>query len=132
MSEDTYESIAERYGVTMRAEPIAADLNPFGQTFGSGSRHFSIMLGRPGRKPFQCFYAQGSAIKREPSPADLLECLVLDMLSHEGDYWTYVDEFGVEPSRDGQARYELGVDQSRRFAYWADGPSLDELLAVEA
>ena|SRR3990167_2959418 len=113
--------------------------NPIGQSDGwdrdMEAQHWSIKLERYAedgkRRTLTTFFSQGSAHKRPPSCADVLNCLVNDALSGEMSFKEFCSEFGYDmDSRSAEKIWQNCVEMAPRVRDFLGG-KFDAVLECE-
>lgn len=86
-----------RNKIRVNCEFVADNPNMAGE-MPQGSFHFKCTLKRPGRQ-LTTFFSMGPAHSREPSAADLLDCLASDASGYENarGFEEWASEYGYDP-----------------------------------
>lgn len=114
--------------LTMRAERTERNPNMAGgkdtaadREWNATARHWRITFRRSGRGVFSTYFSQGSGHTKEPTAADVLDCLASDAAGFEnaGDFEEWASEYGYDTdSRSAERTYrtiEKQADKLRRF-----------------
>lgn len=82
-----------KFDLTIRR--IANRLDRVANQWDSNARHFQVELSRQGYGDiFTFYYSQGSAVKEEPQPLDVLLCIVDDAIAGDMQMSEFTREYG--------------------------------------
>ena len=118
-----------RHGVQL------VDNNPNMSDMPEGSRHFKVTLRRTGRQ-MTVFFSQGPAIEKEPTAADVLDCLASDSqgienlaVDQEGHFETWASEYGYDTdSRKAERTFKVCARQATRLYNFLGNEQYDRLI----
>ena len=107
------------------------DSNPNMNDMPEGSRHFKVVLRRPNRQ-MTVFFSQGPAIEKEPTVADVLDCLAGDSESVRAyDFEEWCGELGYDTnSRKAERTFEVCRHQAQKLSRFLGNVSYNQLLEV--
>ncbi len=115
----------------VRADARWADSNPHMDNQDWPARHYRVTLLR-GRKRMTVPFSCGLGIEREPTAADVLECLLSDYFTvNNGLFDDWCAELGYDTdSRKAERTYTTVLRQSDRLSAFL-GEALDVYLQAE-
>lgn len=121
----TIHGFAETRHIRMSAEYIDARPDRLMDDMPASSTHWRCVL-RRGNRRMTVYFSQGPAISREPTVADLLNCLASDWTDQPFEDWARDLGFDLD-SRKAERIYRAVVRQSAALGRLLDG-DLDTLL----
>ena len=121
----TMQGFIDAHKVRMTAELIDSRPDGLMDDMPQGSNHWRCILWR-GNRRMTIYFSQGPAISKEPTAADLLDCLASDYTTEDFESWA--SELGYETdSRKAERAYRACVKQSEQLVVLLGG-SLETLL----
>jgi hypothetical protein len=119
------------HGIT--ADFANADRNPHMDHPDPYARHYYVTLRIPARKEiFELPFTVGSSWKREPTIADVLNCLASDasVFDMEPDFENWAESYGFDPdSRKTEATYTAIKRQSDSLCFFLGDAAYHDLLS---
>ncbi len=114
----TIQAFINQYRVKFIAEKT--DNNPNMSDMPAGSAHWKCIIRRVGGRRMTVYFSQGPAICKEPTAADVLDCLASDASGYDGrDFEEWASEYGYD------------IDSRRAEKTWnAIGKQVDDLKRV--
>jgi hypothetical protein len=133
----TLSEFIERYGIVAEAVRQTSNPNMVDDSTDPGRRHWLVTLHLP--DGFFCAidsldipFTQGSAHTKDPTAADVLECLASDMSSAGQPFGDWCADLGYdEDSRKAYATWQAVESQAAAVRDWLGEALTDELLAVD-
>lgn len=132
-----FEAFAKRAGLRMTCRRIdeRPDRENGSDEWNRSARHFRLTLSRGSRR-MVVFYSQGSAHTKDPTIADLLNCLASDFsgFADASSFEAWAGDFGYDPdSRKAERMYRAIERQFKAFErlMWDSGVSVGALYACE-
>lgn len=125
----TIQKFIEKHGIRFTCKP--ADANPYMEDMPPGSMHWRCTL-RLGRRSMTVPFSQGPAICKEPTAADVLDCIASDVASVAGlqGFEEWCANLGYDPdSRKAEKTFraiERQVDVLERWL--GDSDAVSDLL----
>jgi hypothetical protein len=124
----TLNQFIAKHGIT--AECQWADRNPNmdDKEWSRDSTHYRVTLTiRDGkrRRKMQTYFSMGSAHTKEPSAADVLDCLASDASGYDNaqSFEEWARDYGYDPdSRKAEKTYKTIAKQSERLKQWLGNP----------
>ncbi len=95
-----------------------------------GANDWTVTLVLPDGGTLVTPFYTGSALG-EPTAADVLGCLAMDGAAVEnagGSFWDWIDDYGMEATRETEQTYRATVDQTDRLRAWLGVDAFDQLL----
>jgi len=112
------------------AKAFLAESNPNMDDMPSASRHWSVILRRPGHQ-MTILFSTGPAIESEPNAEDLMNCLGMDAAGYENaqGFEDWASEYGYDTdSRKAEKAYRAVKSQTTKLAKFLPVDAYNELL----
>lgn len=95
-----------------------------------GANAWTVTLALPDGDEIVTPFYTGSALG-EPTVTDVLGCLAMDAAAVEnagGSFWDWVDDYGMEATRETERAFRATVDQTDRLRTWLGPVAFDQLV----
>jgi hypothetical protein len=127
----TLNGFVEKYGIKFSAE--LTDSNPHMTDMPAGSAHYRCRI-RRGRRSMLVHFSQGPAICREPTAADVLQCLASDASGVENarGFEDWCGDYGYSTDSRSAERTYRAIEKQAADLRRVLGDAFSDLLSAES